>query len=404
MLNWVNDCHNQYGPVVRLGPDRLSYITAEAWKDIHGHRTRGKKSCQKDPKFYGAPGAVGKDIFNLFDDQYHGQVRRIFSHAFSDKALKEQETMLAKYVDMLISNLRRIAHKKTDMVKNYNFTTFDIMGDLAFGEPLGLLKNGEYSPWVANVFEKVKMSALGHLSLEYPAIGTVLRMLIPKSSTEAAKMHRRHAAERVDRRLEMGNENPDIWNLILRQEDEQRLSLSEMYANADVFMVAGTETTATLLSGLTYYLLKNPDKMQKLVQEIRTSFTSEDEIMIDKLRALKYMAACFEEGLRCYPPAPNGLFRVVPEGGAPICGEYLPGSVSVRYMCNHIYNLILPRHAYASRNMPLFTPNQISSMPMPLFPSAGWATGLLVKTTETSCNPFHTDREPASEKGKSALH
>ncbi|KUL88969.1 hypothetical protein ZTR_06124 [Talaromyces verruculosus] len=328
MSNWVDDCHKQYGEVVRLGSDRLSYINAEAWKDIYGHRIKGKKSCQKDRKFYETSNGID-NIFTIHDDQYHGKVRRIFSHAFSDKALKDQEIMLAKYVDKLIENMRKNAHKKGDMVKYYNFTTFDIMGDLSFGEPLGLLENSEYSPWVAAVFSSVKLNSFAHITLEYPWVGTLWKMFVPQWLIDAQKMHKQHAVERVDRRLQKGNDNPDIWNLILRQEDGQRLPLKEMYSNADGFMTAGTETTATLLSGLTYYLLKNPDKMRKLVQEIRTSFAAQDELTIEKLRQLKYMAACFEEGLRCYPPVPNGLYRTIPEGGAAICGEYLPEGTRV---------------------------------------------------------------------------
>lgn len=153
MTNWVHNCHRQYGEVVRLGPARLSYINAEAWKDIYGHRTRGKKSCQKDDKFYG-PRHGTHSIFTILDEDYHGQVRRIFSHAFSDKALKEQEAMLTKYVNMVIRNMRRRAHEKGDLVKYYNFTTFDIMAELAFGEPLGLLENSDYTPWVAAIFRR----------------------------------------------------------------------------------------------------------------------------------------------------------------------------------------------------------------------------------------------------------
>ncbi|KAF5853343.1 hypothetical protein GGP41_001912 [Bipolaris sorokiniana] len=112
------------------------------------------------------------------------------------------------------------------------------------------------------------------------------------------------------------NERPDIWNLILSQGEDKRLPLNEMYSNVDLFMIAGTETTATLLSRFTYYLLKNPGKLNKLVQEIRSGFTSEEELAIEKLRQLKYLAACFEEGLRMYPPVPSGFYCVVPEGGA----------------------------------------------------------------------------------------
>jgi cytochrome P450 len=115
---------------------------------------------------------------------------------------------------------------------------------------------------------------------------------------------------------------------VLEKEGEHGgMSRKEMYGNSNIFMIAGTETTATLLSGLTYYLLVNPDKMKKLTSEIRHGFVTEDEITIERLQALKYLNACLEEGLRMYPPVPSGLPRNVPPGGAEIDGQSVPAGV-----------------------------------------------------------------------------
>ena len=93
-------------------------------------------------------------------------------------------------------------------------------------------------------------------------------------------------------------------------------------------MLAGTETTATQLSGLTYMLLKNPIKMQRLVSEVRSSFSSFEDMTMTKLSQLDYLGACIEEGLRLYPPVPVGLPRTVPKEGALICRNWVPGNVS----------------------------------------------------------------------------
>lgn len=92
-------------------------------------------------------------------------------------------------------------------------------------------------------------------------------------------------------------------------------------------MIAGTETTATLLSGVTYFLISNRDKLDKLVAELRTTFHNEYEITVEALARLKYLHACLEEGLRVYPPVPTGLPRVVPPGGAQICERWIPEGV-----------------------------------------------------------------------------
>lgn len=86
---------------------------------------------------------------------------------------------------------------------------------------------------------------------------------------------------------------------------------------------------ATLLSGITYYLLTNPDKMKHLSTEIRSTFNSADEISFDKLAELKYTNACLKEALRVYPPVPIGSPRVIPKGGQIIAGRWIPADVRV---------------------------------------------------------------------------
>ena len=125
------------------------------------------------------------------------------------------------------------------------------------------------------------------------------------------------------------------------------MSLSEMHSNSAMFMIAGTETTATLLryvfwqmasdrsilisssSGLTYHLLQNPGSMARLAHELRTAFVSEKDITIEALQQLPYLNACIEEGMILYPPVPSGLPRQTPKGGAIICGEWIPEDTTV---------------------------------------------------------------------------
>lgn len=80
-------------------------------------------------------------------DVDHNRQRKIFTPAFSDRALKQQEPLFLKYADLLVSKLKEgvesDSEKPFDMVRMYNFTTFDIMGDLTFGEPLHMLSNAE---------------------------------------------------------------------------------------------------------------------------------------------------------------------------------------------------------------------------------------------------------------------
>ncbi|PYH43686.1 cytochrome P450 [Aspergillus saccharolyticus JOP 1030-1] len=328
---WLQSLHRTYGHAVRYSPDELSFTSAQAWRDIYGHASGGRKSTEKYLRFYGPTFNGTPDIIRAKAHD-HARFRRNFSHAFSDKALRAQQPLIAQYADMLVTKLQETVQKlpsaKTDMVRLYNLTTFDIMGDLTFGDPLNLLKGTGYLDWVGGIFASVKILCLLRVTRYYAWLTTIMNSVLSRSLKEQAETHFRSSKARVDWRVEQTLDKPDIWGLIMGQKESLQLTRDEMYSNSQLFMVAGTETTATALSGLTYQLLTHPEKMQKITQEIREAFKDEKIDMI-RLAQLKYLNACIEEGLRVYPPVPVGAPRQVPEGGMTVCGEFVPANVSV---------------------------------------------------------------------------
>lgn len=394
----MKDLHDRYGDIVRVAPDRLSFIGPQAWKDIYGHRKANQQMIGKDKKFY-SPDVNGEfSLVTTRDLDEHAMLRRVFSHAFSDKALKEQGHIIQRYADQFIDVLklanRQDPEKEVDMVKLFNCATFDIMSDLTFGEPLGMLDNSEYTPWIKKIFANFRFSAVRHVTEEYPLLKFLLKILVPKSVKKARKEHFQYASDRVERRLEKGNNEPDIWNLVLKRPDVE-LPFLKMVSNASLFMIAGTETTATTLSGLTFYLLKNPEKLRRLQDEIR-SLSSEDELNLDNLPRLKYLGACLHEGFRMYPAVPIGLPRVVPNGCASICGELIPAGVSVLGFdyrpCNKkhadIITTTIPyRRGSLSLNLQPITRIATSQKPTRSSRNVGYLTAQdLRMITETSCS------------------
>ena len=93
----IRSLHQKYGEVVRLAPNEVSFITAQAWRDIYGH---GHKQL---PKFSNSA-SNPLDIISS-NDIDHSRYRKAMSHAFSAKGLQTQEPMLQNYVDKLITKL-----------------------------------------------------------------------------------------------------------------------------------------------------------------------------------------------------------------------------------------------------------------------------------------------------------
>ncbi|KAL4760558.1 cytochrome P450 [Aspergillus foveolatus] len=309
--------HAQYGPVVRFGPKEVSFITADAWKTIYGH---GHTQLPK----YLHSAADPQSIIST-NDTDHSRYRRALSYAFSAKGLQEQEPLIQSYVDKLVVRLKGVAEsgRPEDMVKWYNLTTFDIIGDLAFGEPFGGLDSAEYHHWVSTIFQSVKVNPFILLKDNYPMLGwLLLRAFVPGTLRQAKKRQIEHSRVTVQKRLSSNiHTRPDFMDSMLRsrrytynQNDGEKapdaLTDSEIVSNSNILIIAGSETTATLLSGVTYWILRSPRVLSRVVCEVRSAMKSEADITIQKVSTeLPYLLACFDEAFRLYPPVPTGLQR-----------------------------------------------------------------------------------------------
>ncbi|KAL1606170.1 hypothetical protein SLS60_003571 [Paraconiothyrium brasiliense] len=348
IVPWVQELHQKYGDAVRLAPSDVSFISGEtAWPDIYGFRTgkyRNTGAYLKDRTWFPKP-LNGVWSIIQSDEEDHSRMRRNVSQAFSEKALRQQEALLQGYVDLLVHRLGEVGEdsEPVDIMRWYNYTTFDIITDLSFGEPLYCLRDNAYHVWVNLIFKSIRSTSLTAIRKKYVLFDCIDKLKNLFEDTTAPQRARKQffdmASEKVTKRLEKETDRPDFFSFILKNQDAETKALSrdEMDSNAIIFLIAGSETTATTLSGTTYLLLKHPDKYTKLVHEIRSRFSSLSEITMEEVNKLNYLIACLQEGLRYYPPVPTGFPRVVPRGGNQISGHYIPEGTSV-YVSQHATN------------------------------------------------------------------
>lgn len=175
--------------------------------------------------------------------------------------------------------------------------------------------------------------ALGRLA---PGYVELLLSLIPKRVTREHKLNQTMTYEKVQRRRERTVAYTDFSTNLLEAEKKGLIEAGDIASNFPVLIVAGSETTATSLSGLTYYLLKNPRVYERLIEEIRSKFRDHSDATLPRIAELKYLPAVIEEALRMYPPGNNNHPRVLPPQGATICNRYIPGNTLVgipQYSC-----------------------------------------------------------------------
>ncbi|KAJ5541537.1 cytochrome P450 monooxygenase [Penicillium frequentans] len=165
--------HDQYGDVVRVAPDELSYRTEEAWKDIHGPL----RNFPKDMRFYHASKSKAPSVA-VAPDSIHGRQKRAILRAFSVSALQSHERLLRPFVDTLVRMLHPTDGKKENVVvmtEWYNYVIFDFMAFELFGESLHCLEKGTSHTWVDMLYGSIKGWAFLSQSKYFPSLSWVIK-------------------------------------------------------------------------------------------------------------------------------------------------------------------------------------------------------------------------------------
>ena len=233
----VLELHNRYGPIVRIAPGQLAFLDPQAWKDIYGHRVgahTGAEELSKSYRFYRTKGIAPTLVAETRDN--HALIRKQLAKGFSDRAMHEQEHLIGGYVDLLVKRLREdcteegYADEKgatrrprvLDIKSWYNWTTFDIIGDLAFGEPFGCLENRYYHPWVDAIANSVPQSRYANLIkyLNLDFLIPVLRRILTSATSS-----RGYSSDKIKRRMAVGAVRHDLIQPLLEAKDFVRIDV-----------------------------------------------------------------------------------------------------------------------------------------------------------------------------------
>lgn len=92
--------------------------------------------------------------------------------------MQAQEPIFREYVDLLTKRLAERADtgKPVDMKAWLNFTTFDVIGNLAFGSDFGCLANSHYHPWVEAITGNLRDIASMRAFLQFVPSSMVFRL------------------------------------------------------------------------------------------------------------------------------------------------------------------------------------------------------------------------------------
>ena len=321
--------HQRYGAVVRISPNELSFISAVAWSDIYARR-EGRPPLPRDKTFFNDM-LVNPNTLTMADDQNHARLRQAMNPAFAPRALAVQEPILQNNVDLLLNQLQRLSLQglQVDLRLWYNYITFDMIGDLAFGESFGCLATSTYNEWVSFVLDHFYTSTLLQVVHRFRPLNRLLAALIPSSLAEKRIKHEEMALVKVRRRIQRGAERSDFMQPLIEARRKGTISLDELEQQASILILAGSGTTAVALTSATNLLLQNPASLAELTKELHTNFREESEIKVLSIHKLHYLQAVIQETLRLFPPITNGFPRQTVAGGAVVDGHSIPDGVSL---------------------------------------------------------------------------
>lgn len=360
---WEHDdiqLHRKYGPVVRVGADLYSIDSPEVVKKVYSINSKFPKSDWYDAWRHPDP-----DRWTLFparDMKLHAETRKRFQALYSMSSLVSYEGYVDECAAIFRKRLSEFAEsgETIDMAHWLQCYAFDVIGNITYSQRFGFLDKGEDIAGLLKALHGVlKYGTLVGIYAQWHPLIYSLTSRLGMGGASGRTYLMEYVQQRIEQRKQDNKAGKDIEKLGERDENAPMDFLEKlMVANqADpnkvtpyhVFMmglsniIAGSDTTAVSLSSILYNLLRSPDTMRKLREEIsqfeQQGRCGNPDVSFKESQEMPYLQAVMKEALRIHSATGLPLWRVVPEGGAEICGYFFPEgtTVGINTWCAH-YN------------------------------------------------------------------
>ncbi|KAI5780455.1 cytochrome P450 [Geopyxis carbonaria] len=338
----VHEAHKALGPIVRLQPNHVSIADPAALPIVYGHGNGFLKS-----DYYDVFVSLTRGLFNTRDRAEHTRKRKTVSHVFSTRSISQFEPFIHANLELLVSQWERlcneaVAGKATlNALSWFNYLAFDIIADLTFGSPFGMLRSGRDEAVVKDpaTGKITTAAAIEVLNRRGEVSGTLGCMpwikpyarYLPdpffaqgaQAVSDLAGIAVARVAERLD--AGVGADREDLLRRLMEGRDAagRPLGRKETEAEALTMLIAGSDTTSNTLCALLFHVLRTPGVQQTLQAELDAALPADCTVpTFSAVRDLPYLKAVISETLRIHSTSSLGLPRVVPAGGATVCGHF----------------------------------------------------------------------------------
>ncbi|KAI8143138.1 cytochrome P450 [Fennellomyces sp. T-0311] len=314
----VKKWQDEYGDVVRLGPNRVLISNKRMLRQI-----LIDDDFPKGPMYKKLQKSRGLTIFTTTEKLFHKQRRRTLSAVYSTKYISSLEPCMVSSVESFI---RRIDSDIEETRNQNGFGQVDIwdllirlavqiIGQAALGTDLKTLQIDDH-PIPRNLrrdSEKVALvfthPILSNLVLALPFSGLILG-----ANNEMKLIIKQIVIDRI-----AGGEKArrsDILQLLVDSQDinnpNSRMSADAIAKETVAMLVGGSETTSNSIGFGFIELLKNPQVLCKLRDEIDTIEVENGQATLHhhQIKALPYLNAVINETLRLDSVAVAGGERI----------------------------------------------------------------------------------------------
>ncbi|KAF8850501.1 putative cytochrome P450 [Acephala macrosclerotiorum] len=302
----LQSMHEKYGPIVRITPYELHINDPEFYDDVYGSSTRRR---EKWPPF--EANGIPSSLFSTISHEHHRLRRSAISPFFSKRSVNNLEPLIQGKVNKLAARFKHAMETGEVIRADVAFTalTFDIISQYSFAKDYDHLSEDDFNlEWKMTLVTSFKgLALLRQFPWMIPVMNAVPLSLIQIMNPVMAKMLEvsLRARERIQRVLdgtdeEVEGEHRSIFHE-LRDCDlpPQEKTLGRLSDEGQIIVGAGTETTAQVLTKLTFYLLRDQGMLEKLRTELRTVMPTPTSVVLwRRLEQLPYLSAVVSEGLR----------------------------------------------------------------------------------------------------------
>ncbi|KAJ5588333.1 cytochrome P450 pisatin demethylase [Penicillium hordei] len=321
------------GPIVRVAPNWYSVSDPTATKLIYGHGSKYQKSDWYDAWNFSSDLSL-TNLFSERSSKKHAEDRKKVASLYSMTSLVAYEPFVDDCIEIFKQRLDEFAMKgqMIDMGHWLQCYAFDVIGKITFGDRFGFLDAGND---VGNVIQfldgSFTISSYFGLYVWLRPIFMKLSEYLGMDQTYVTNFSFQHIQEAKATIKNYRTDLPSHMTMKVVQaqaQNPEKLSDYDILATASANVGAGSDTTAISLSSILYHLLQAPRCMERLREEIRSSGTTGNPTF-KETQTMPYLQAVMKEALRVHPATGFPMFRVVPQGGEVLAGQFFPEGTNV---------------------------------------------------------------------------